>query len=88
MGSTKKQKEMAFAASPYASLSSHDISVSVIDCHVRENFKHFCEKTTVDSTCVDDETVLLMGIQEPVVQRHVLVHDRPEVLPAIYVISA
>jgi hypothetical protein len=30
MGWIKKQKEMAFAASPYVSLSSHDISVSVM----------------------------------------------------------
>jgi hypothetical protein len=40
MGWTKKKKEMAFAASPYASLSSHAISLSVIDCHVTENLKH------------------------------------------------
>ncbi len=56
------------------------------DCHVIENFKH-CSRR-LERACVDDETVLLVSIQEPVVQRHILVHDRPEVLPAIYVVGA
>ena len=39
------------------------------------------------ATCIDDEIMFFVSIQQPVVQRHILVHDGAEVLPTVYIVG-